>query len=74
MTMICPHCHSDMEIPIPGCQAPDGLNHLIGTHRCLSCGRDLVLYASRADQQFTDFRLIDPLRHWTFEEIMNQEG
>jgi hypothetical protein len=53
---------------------PDGLHLAMGTHRCLGCGRDLVLYASRADQKFIDFQLVDPASEWTFEEIMNREG
>ena len=73
MTLTCPHCHRDVEIAIPG-YVPDGLHRLVGTHHCLSCGRELVLYSSRADQQFTDFQLVDPAREWTFEEIMNREG
>jgi len=73
MTLICPHCHRDVEIAMPGC-VPDGVHLVAGTHRCLSCGRELVLYSSRADQQFIDFQLVDPAREWTFEEIMNREG
>jgi hypothetical protein len=33
-----------------------------------------MLYASRTDQQLVEFRLVDPAREWTFEEIMNREG
>jgi hypothetical protein len=74
MTLTCPHCHRDVEIPIPAQRVPDGLYHVIGTCRCLSCGRELVLYSSRTDQQFIDFQLVDPAREWTFEEIMDREG
>jgi hypothetical protein len=74
MTLACPHCHRDLDIPIPGHLMPDGLHLAMGTHRCLGCGRDLVLYASRADQKFIDFQLVDPASEWTFEEIMNREG
>jgi len=74
MTLTCPHCHRDLEIPIPGQRVPDGLHLVMGTHRCLSCGRELVLYSSRTDQQFIDFQLVDPASEWTFEEIMNREG
>jgi len=32
-----------------------------------------MLWASRTGQQ-VEFRLIDPAREWTFEEIMDREG
>jgi hypothetical protein len=63
-----------VEIPIPAQHMPGGLHLVIGTYRCLSCGRELVLYSSRDDRQFIDFQLVDPAREWTFEEIMDREG
>jgi len=53
---------------------PDGFHLNLGPHRCSNCGRELILFASRANKKFVEFRLVDPLREWTLDEILKQEG
>ncbi len=53
---------------------PDGFHLNLGRQHCSSCDRDLILFASRANQEFIEFRLVDPQRHWTLDEILKQEG
>ncbi len=53
---------------------PDGFHLEMGRWRCTHCNRDLMLFASRANRKFVEFRLVDPSREWTLEEILKQEG
>ncbi len=72
--LTCPHCRRDLEIRLDCKEMPDGFHLNLGPHRCSNCARDLTLFASRANQEFVEFRLVDPQRPWTLEEIMKQEG
>jgi hypothetical protein len=74
LTLACPHCQKDLEIRLDCQPLPDGFHLHIGNQRCVQCGRDLMLFASRADHKFIEFRLVDPCREWTMEEILKQEG
>jgi hypothetical protein len=70
----CLHCHGDLEIELDCREMPDGPHLYLGRHRCPTCGRELALFGSRANREFVEFRLVDPFREWTMEEILNQEG
>jgi len=74
LTLACPHCQKDLEIRLDCRPLPDGFHLHIGNQRCVHCGRDLMLFASRADCKFIEFRLVDPSREWTMDEILKQEG
>jgi hypothetical protein len=74
LTLACPHCHQDLEIRLDCEPMPDGFHLEMGRQHCCHCNRDLLLYASRANRRFIEFRLVDPSREWTLEEILKQEG
>jgi hypothetical protein len=52
----------------------NGLYLDLGRRRCSNCARELILFGSRSNGEFVDFRLVDPLREWSMEEILLQEG
>jgi hypothetical protein len=74
LSLSCPYCHSDLEIRLDCQEMPDGFHLNLGRQRCSSCARELILFASRTNQKFVEFRLVDPSRAWTLEEILRQEG
>jgi hypothetical protein len=74
MTLACPCCHGDMEIQLPCEPGQEGWHLAMGARRCRSCGKELLLYVSRKNQRYVEFRLVDPSRQWTFKEIMDREG
>ncbi len=74
LRLSCPFCHSDLEMRLDCQELPDGFHLNIGRHRCSSCARELILFATRANREFVEFRLVDPSRSWTLEEILRQEG
>jgi hypothetical protein len=63
-----------VEIHLECHEMPDGFHLNLGRQHCSHCTRDLVLFASRANKEFIEFRLVDPQREWTMEEILKQEG
>jgi hypothetical protein len=74
MKLDCPSCQGALEVQPLCARNPDGCHVNLGTYRCPACGKELVLFATKVDQQTVDFRLVDPSLPWTFEEIMNREG
>jgi hypothetical protein len=74
MKLDCPSCGGCVEVQPSCANSVDGCYMNFGTLCCPTCGKELVLYATKVDEQTIDYRLVDPALRWTFEEIMNREG